>query len=191
MKIGISWPDSGFNGWLPDLRVVSAHLFSEYDLIVFPGGSDVSPKLYGEENRYSSINEHRDKAETEIFKNYFQKDTKFLGICRGHQFLNVMLGGKLVQDLQVDKHIHHSDWHTIKEVNNGKVPSFFNGRVNSTHHQGIIIPGTSQKVTSMHKGIIESTESEKIITIQWHPEYFSSSDIRAINFFTYIQMWAK
>lgn len=191
MKVGISYPDSGFNKWIPGIKSISAGVLEEFDLIIFPGGSDISPKLYGEPNKYSSVNLARDEREISIYNAYYPTNTKFLGICRGHQFLNAMGGGKLVQDLHLDMGIVHGGWHPIQKINNGKVPPLFEMIVNSTHHQGVVIPANGQKVTSTHKNIIESTESDKIITLQWHPEYYESTRKSAIDFFQYILEWAS
>ena len=71
-------------------------------IVLFTGGEDVSPRLYGRERldcTYSNI--ERDKKEMAIFKKV-QPSQICVGICRGSQFLCVMNGGVLVQD--VDNH---------------------------------------------------------------------------------------
>jgi len=64
--------------------------------VVFTGGADVSPFMYGEKKLSVTCNdEHRDEQE----KLFFERYTKVpkVGICRGGQFLNVMNGGKMWQ----------------------------------------------------------------------------------------------
>jgi gamma-glutamyl-gamma-aminobutyrate hydrolase PuuD len=100
----------------------------EADLIQFTGGEDVSPMLYGEPRHPRTYcSPDRDQHESEIFFAYYDKPKA--GICRGGQFLNVMSGGRMWQD--VDNHAiagtHKASYHKggeVKEV-----------QVTSTHHQ--------------------------------------------------------
>lgn len=101
----------------------------EVSLVVFTGGSDVSPDMYKEERHYSTGNNPaRDVEEMEIFYAAKKAGIPMAGICRGSQFLCAMAGGKVVQD--VTGHLgNHSlvvtmPDDTIREVT-----------VTSTHHQ--------------------------------------------------------
>lgn len=96
------------------------------DLLCFTGGADVSPGLYGEENVCSYTSPQRDKEEEAIFDWAYKNDVPMVGVCRGGQFLNVMNGGKMWQD--VDKHAI-SGTHEAMCKFWGKV------MVSSTHHQ--------------------------------------------------------
>ncbi len=98
----------------------------EADLLCFTGGADVSPELYGEENVGSYTSPQRDKEEEAIFDWAYKNDIPMVGVCRGGQFLNVMNGGKMWQD--VDKHAV-SGTHEAMCKYWGKV------MVSSTHHQ--------------------------------------------------------
>lgn len=70
------------------------------DIIVFDGGEDINPERYGQRNTYSSFSEIRDRAEFKIM-DYFQSYGKRIsGVCRGHQLINVHLGGSLLQDIR-------------------------------------------------------------------------------------------
>lgn len=95
----------------------------EADLILFTGGSDVSPDFYKENmGAYTGpCDVERDLEEKELFDAYVGK-VPMLGICRGSQFLCVMSGGKLIQ------HVNHPSYHIIYADNK-------NYMVNSTHHQ--------------------------------------------------------
>ena len=97
------------------------------DIIIFTGGEDVDPSLYGckkHPRTYSNIT--RDLEEQAEFAKINPKQL-VVGICRGSQFLCVMNGGKLVQD--VDNHaIRHT--HSILELNSNNVYE-----ITSTHHQ--------------------------------------------------------
>ena len=79
------------------------------DGILFTGGSDITPSLYGEEKdkNCGKTNFKRDEIEAEIFKAFYRTEKPVFGICRGMQFINVCLGGSIYQDIsdiQKDKH---------------------------------------------------------------------------------------
>ena len=101
------------------------------DIVYFDGGADVTPSYYGEENMCSHNDKHRDAFESEIFKYYLDKRTRFVGICRGSQFLNVMFGGSLHQDIPKI----HPYYHEVINLGLNLVEKSF--KVNSTQHQGV------------------------------------------------------
>ena len=72
---------------------------NDYDLLVFTGGADVSPWLYGEENTASRCHPQRDQCDYVAFRRFSDCDIPMAGICRGGQFLNVVHGGKMIQDV--------------------------------------------------------------------------------------------
>ena len=98
------------------------------DCVVFTGGADVSPSLYGETAHPTTCSDpERDEYEKRIFDECVENDIPMLGICRGSQFLNVMNGGSLWQN--VDGHAL-SGTHTFLDWNGKLVAG-----VTSTHHQ--------------------------------------------------------
>ena len=104
----------------------------EFKLILFSGGEDINPALYGHESpdRLCFYRESRDQLDIKIFKTAQKNNIKMTGICRGLQFLNVMSGGTM---------IHHLDKHE-----GGSMHSFISPRmnhpiyVNSLHHQMVV-----------------------------------------------------
>lgn len=102
----------------------------EVALVVFTGGEDVSPKMYGHPDLGSYYNERRDELETAIFRLAKKDNIPMAGICRGSQFLCVMAGGKLVQDIS-----NHGTSHALRyKTQDGNIlesPEV----VTSTHHQ--------------------------------------------------------
>jgi len=99
------------------------------DIVVFTGGADIDPKLYGEPIAGAyGINTRRDEAEVELFKAAKNFGIPMLGICRGAQLLNVLNGGKLWQDVN-----HHTTNHWLTDLRNGT-----QALVTSTHHQQMI-----------------------------------------------------
>lgn len=106
-----------------NVKVVDAYpRKNKVDLVLFTGGEDVNPELYGEEKgMYTSFNVNRDEIESKSFSAY--QDVPKLGICRGSQFLTVKAGGKLIQHVT-----GHGRSHNI----------IYGGRafkMTSTHHQ--------------------------------------------------------
>lgn len=68
---------------------------------LFTGGHDVSPSVY-QSHRSEKCGEcciQRDEMETALFRKAFEIDKPILGICRGIQFINAIMGGTLYQDL--------------------------------------------------------------------------------------------
>jgi GMP synthase-like glutamine amidotransferase len=93
------------------------------EYIVFPGGCDISPALYDQENTHSECHEAQDERELLIYHQY--PDRKKLGICRGGQLLNVVSGGSMWQDTD-----RHERDHYAKDVLHNEVV-----KVTSLHHQ--------------------------------------------------------
>lgn len=99
---------------------------SEADIVVFTGGEDVDPCLYGERPlKTTFFNPIRDAVEVDAFTQAVYNEKFMVGICRGAQFLNVMNGGKLWQ--HVDNHLGD---HLIRDEITGR-----DIKVTSTHHQ--------------------------------------------------------
>ncbi len=95
-------------------------------VVVFTGGEDVSPELYGEERHPTTDNSiRRDTAEMLEYHRYYEHNK--VGICRGGQFLNVMNGGRMWQN--VDNHALF-DTHELTDLATGEIV-----QVTSTHHQ--------------------------------------------------------
>jgi gamma-glutamyl-gamma-aminobutyrate hydrolase PuuD len=107
------------------------------DVVLFTGGEDVNPELYGEvPMAKTNFNRARDEKEKAIFDGALDRDLPMVGICRGGQALNVFNGGKMWQ---------HVTNHAGNHIARIEVPPF-NGpnklrrtiEVTSTHHQMMI-----------------------------------------------------
>lgn len=159
------------------------------DGIYFTGGNDIFPMTYGEEplNLLGNLIPERDKFEIKLYQKAEKLDLPMLGVCRGHQIMNVASGGTLYQDIytQREKTIGHnpgkipvdSEFHTINITKNTKLCDIFKTDViktNSFHHQAIKNIASNYKVSAVAQdGIIEAIESELLtfaIGVQWHPE---------------------
>lgn len=113
-----------------------SHSMQEADLLCFTGGADVSPELYGEDNVGSYCSPERDKYEEQVFDWAYAHDVPMVGICRGGQFLNVMNGGKMWQDV---------DNHAISGTHKAMCKYWGEIMVSSTHHQ-MMRPGDGGEV---------------------------------------------
>lgn len=111
-------------------RCMRAKSLEKADLVVFTGGVDVDPALYGaEKHSRTSISRARDDKDIALYKYCLENGVAMLGICRGAQFLHVMNGGKLYQD--VDGHMgDHGLWDVRKKE--------FIDKVSSVHHQMVV-----------------------------------------------------
>lgn len=101
-----------------------AKVITDADIMFFVGGADVNPHLYGEE----AIPQTHFSVQTDTLDLYAFREAKNMfkvGICRGGQFLNVMNGGKLWQDVD-----NHTRSHELVDAFTGQKVM-----VSSTHHQ--------------------------------------------------------
>lgn len=124
-----------FRGGAIDMFVAAgcraAVSIEECDLVCFLGGEDVDPQLYGEtaiSGTYCSPS--RDAREMDVFTKALSLGKPMFGICRGMQFLAVMNGNKLWQD--VDRHAIYGT-HPITDIQTGEIV-----HASSMHHQMVI-----------------------------------------------------
>jgi putative glutamine amidotransferase len=156
--------------------------------LVLPGGEDIDPSRYEEEPaaELGSVNPPRDAAEFRALDAATRRDIPVLGICRGHQLLNVYFGGTLCQDIPTAmdgpiSHVQTSPWgshHHEVTVEPGTKLAVAVGldhlEINSYHHQAIarVAPPLSVSARA-DDGLIEAVESREhrwIVGVQWHPE---------------------
>ena len=159
------------------------------DGLLLPGGGDMDPKFYGQERipACGEPNLLRDAAEPLLLRAFLAADKPVLGICRGIQVMNAVLGGDLYQDIKPFEHLpHNGHWakvHTVT-VRRGTLLSRILGQdtvlVNSQHHQAVdrVAPGFTLAALS-EDGIVEAIEKPDArfcLGVQWHPEWLSDAD---------------
>lgn len=111
----------------------------EANLVVFTGGADINPFLYGQlRHRTTQPSMLRDLHDIGVLKQCIPYTQTLVGICRGAQFLNCMVGGGLLWQ-NVDNHAVGERGHDVIDKD-GTVY-----RVNSYHHQ-MMIPGPDANV---------------------------------------------
>lgn len=165
---------------------------SALDGIIITGGQDVNPMEFNEEphEKLGQTLYERDKTDIAVIKKALELKVPLLGICRGHQIINLILGGSLYQDLSQIKEgtIQHLQGgfpntlsHTIEIKEGSLLKEIFkeNNKVNSYHHQVIDKLGEGLEVTARSKdNIIEAIEKindkEFILGVQFHPEMLAN-----------------
>ncbi len=188
----------------PGVRPVEAYSLSPDSLnwfmsrtsgIIIGGGGDVSPALYGKPE-YAGIcagmDPYRDTLETRLIEYAMEQQLPLLGICRGHQIMNVTAGGSLTPDIPtyIGRTIDHKSASDSAHIIVVKKGSFLHGivlkdtlYVNSRHHQCVDELANSYRAGAHAKdGIIESIEPAGftehsgrnkgvfVLGVQWHPE---------------------
>jgi len=120
--------DGAYRRLFAELGFLITSSMQKADLVCFTGGADVSPSYYGAEKHETTWSDkHRDEEEASVFEDALFREIPMVGICRGGQFLNVMSGGEMYQD--VNKHAIHGT-HEITDLQTGEKV-----QVTSTHHQ--------------------------------------------------------
>lgn len=162
-----------------------AKTVNEADLVVFLGGTDLNPKLYGEEPvpAVPTWDDARDLREKAVFDYCVKNDIAMFGICRGAQFLHVMNGGTLWQHVD-----GHAKQHLIVDIEEDIAVV-----TSSTHHQMMkyndtmnLLAVTDDSVSSFvqnEEGKFDTNTDQileveacfydktKCLCIQGHPEY--------------------
>lgn len=129
------------------------HEFWEADLVCLTGGADVHPKLYGERilvGTHADI--ERDRRDGLIYHEAIEQNIPIVGICRGGQFLNVMNGGKMWQDVD-----GHAGSHDMTVVETGQVIE-----VTSTHHQMMIPTAEAEVIATATKSTKRKADNKEV-----------------------------
>ncbi|MBW0102459.1 gamma-glutamyl-gamma-aminobutyrate hydrolase family protein [Pseudonocardia sp. KRD-291] len=155
------------------------------DAVVFVGGPDLDPAHYGATPgpHADPPRPERDASDLAAVRRALGRRIPVLGVCRGHQLLNVALGGTLVQHLP-DAVGHER--HSIRPATYGpvevtpepgsRVADVLGGpvRVWCHHHQAVDRPGDGLRVTARaDDGTVEAIELDGYpfaLGVQWHPE---------------------
>ncbi|MCI8758610.1 MAG: gamma-glutamyl-gamma-aminobutyrate hydrolase family protein [Oscillospiraceae bacterium] len=169
--------------------------------VLLTGGHDVSPALYGQEILpvCGELCPARDRMEGELLRQAIDRDLAVLGICRGMQFMNAVLGGTLYQDLPAQRPSdcdHHMAAPYDREAHKVSLPrgtplAELLGKeemgVNSCHHQAVrdLAPRLAPMALAPD-GVTEAVympERRFVWGVQWHPEFSWRVDERSRKIF--------
>ncbi len=182
-------------------RAILAEAVRRCGGVLMTGGDDIDPKLYAAHlpralaKTVGPLAPERDLWETDLVAEIFSQKKPLLGICRGHQMLNVALGGTLLVDIpsQRPNALNHRRMdRKAKAVHQvaiapqsllGKITGRPSLGVNSTHHQAIgrLAPAL-RAVAQSADGIIEAVELKQpgrgrfLLGVQFHPERLFDTD---------------
>ena len=213
-KIGISFTKTNFQNYWDWFTPVD--LKNDIDLIelnfeknnsediyqcdgfVLTGGVDTHPSFYNGNTVYnnspSSFMIERDYFEEKIYRYSQLNKLPVLGICRGMQLINVLEGGKLIQDLDNGNERHRKEEsdkiHSIVAKNSSllhKVSGSVTGRVNSAHHQAIdpgcigdnlMVNAYDDDDEKIIEGLEFKDKTDKafMLCVQWHPERINNKE---------------
>lgn len=157
------------------------------DGLLFPGGEDMTPWFY-EEEPLPVIGPFRpeiDDAWLKAGRFALENKVPMLGICKGHQTLNVLMGGSLYQDLSLQggeliQHLQKYNrtylTHHVEVEEGTRLAGLFGAgklKTNSMHHQAVKRLGEGLRISARAcDGTVEGLEDEEglILGVQWHPE---------------------
>ena len=157
------------------------------DGLILTGGVDVDPSYFGAEPHplLGLVDGPRDRFEMALYHAARAKGVPVLGVCRGHQLINVAAGGTLHQHLSTaDQTVQHEQaditgapLHGVTLEPDSALAQAFGAariRTNSYHHQAVDKPGQELRVVGRTAdGIaeaLENTDGPFVLGVQWHPE---------------------
>jgi len=176
-------------------KAVIAEAVERCDGVLMTGGDDINPKMYANNlsealaQTVGPLEPERDTWEPMMIAEILHRHKPLFGICRGHQMLNVALGGTLLVDIpsQVPNALNHRQMdkkaepvHDVAIAADSmlcQITGLKTLSVNSTHHQAIgELALALRSVATSPDGIIEAVElkdhdpSQFLLAVQFHPE---------------------
>jgi putative glutamine amidotransferase len=184
---------------LPGDEATLRCIYERLDGVFLTGGIDVNPANYDEppHSLCGPTDQDRDWTEMHLIRWAHADHKPVFGVCRGHQVINVALGGALYQDVGVQhpqaiKHDYFpssGDYtrdyvvHDVEVAPGSRLSAILGAgrvRVNSMHHQGVkrLAPGL-RATAFAPDGLIEGLEGVNghfLVGVQWHPEELTDQD---------------
>lgn len=152
--------------------------------LIISGGDDIDPALYGEDSQEGmKYDSQRDSMEIKYIQHALREDLPLLGICRGHQLINTVMGGTLHLSIRKMRVKTSNRWSLFPKkrvrVKDGSRLARLLGTssllVNSLHSQAIsVVAEQLEEIAFDADNIIQAVESKidrQVIGVQWHPEY--------------------
>ncbi len=178
-------------------------LYVAVDGLLLPGGGDIHASHYHEALHPKSnfLDAERDRAELLLARRAVADDLPVFGICRGHQLLNVAMGGSLFQDIpsQMQDHLIHEQYpalarnqtsHAVMIDASSRLAQIVGTtrlEVNSLHHQAVRDPAPHFNVVAVAPDeVVEAIElptKRFVLSVQWHPEDLALNNPHMHNLF--------
>jgi putative glutamine amidotransferase len=181
-------------GGEPVLLTAAGAALKDLDGVVLPGGGDLDPRRYGDVpgGACYDVNQAQDDLDLAVARQSIDAGLPVLGICRGHQLLNVLYGGTLVQDMAPSTVVHSEPapvrgagpwaWHEVEVQAGSKIAGLYaeagdaarvTVKIASGHHQAVGRIARGLVVTAVAPdGTVEALEDPErwVASVQWHPE---------------------
>lgn len=175
--------------FLKDINVLKNIIFF-IDGLFLTGGNDIDPRNYNQLalQKTGALNPERDSQDLFLTKFIIENtNIPILGVCRGMQVLNVVMGGTIQQEIDPTKYMLHTLLMYPKDACSHKVQISPNSLlhdiiksntlgVNSFHHQAVDKLGQNIKTVAVTAdGLVEALELDNangrfLLAVQWHPE---------------------
>ncbi len=192
-------------GGMPVLLVSGAiptdEVLDGVDALIVAGGGDISPDSYGGDGHETiySVNPVRDSFEMALLRRALEEPAlPVLGICRGMQVMNIVLGGDLephLPDVYGESVLHRlpprePTIHAVRADRSGIFGDIFRDAefpVCSWHHQAVRKLGDGLRATAhAPDGVVEGVVFDPhpfALGVQWHPEMQALEDPRQLRVF--------
>lgn len=189
---------------LPPNQPHPARLLDAIDGLVFSGGGDIDPALYGGAPHPTVylVDSERDEFELALAQAALAAQLPVLGICRGMQVLNVASGGDLVvhvPEAYGDAIAHRLDHprrpteHAVRVDAESRLAAWLGATectIVSWHHQAVkTIPDGWRVVAQAADGLPEAIEHRQhpVVALQWHPEMSRGDAVQQRLFRSFVQ----
>lgn len=156
--------------------------------VIIGGGDDIDPEHYGlTGDAGARYDLERDRLEMSMVREALGANVPLLGICRGEQLINVVMGGSLHIDLRPHrrKTPNRNSIFPIKKIDVVEDSCLYDTiekpslSVNSLHNQAVDQVAEGLQASAYDRdGFIQAIESRGdrfIRGVQWHPEYMPYS----------------
>lgn len=175
------------------------------DGLIMSGGADINPLFVNEDPipQLQDVDTYRDEFDLILIRLAANRQVPMMGICRGHQVMNIAFGGSIYQDIysqadgplikhsqkQAREYPSHqvtlsSGKNRLKEILDGTNELL----VNSFHHQAVraVAPGFESWAEAAD-GVNEAMghPENALFSVQWHPEAMEETDPKMRALFRY------
>jgi len=174
-SVGIAYSNAvisagGFPIILPPILGMEPHFITMCDGFIFTGGDDPKMEQWGvpTHSNVTPVSVERQTFELALLEQLQSIPTiPVLGVCLGMQWMGLLAGGCLDQDLApLFAQNHCNGTHSVE----GEIGE---GRVHSNHHQAMTDPGSLDIIARSNDGLIEAIQDRTrswYVGVQWHPE---------------------